>query len=399
MKRYLFFFLALVAADVYYTFSKSSSFFLQESPSLLFANPVQIEKGRKEADLFLGPSRTWPDQWREVKGVSVLCFHHIVKDENFKDADYIALSESGYRAMMKWLFDNGYKTISEDTLIKYLNGEIMPAALPEKPVVLTFDDGYNDFVKYGRKINLEYKQEVILFSYPSITLVNKKRAITWNQYKELIREGFTVESHSFWHPYLNMMEGVDQGKQLRLSKEVLESHLGIRVETLAYPYGIYSAESLELLQNNGYKAAYTTFWGQNIPGTNPYFIQRLIVRKDHTIAQIKKILETRILPFQVVKGYPGMNISMPSTFVLKVPHDVDITRVSLSARNIFTYVKEKGQFSPLPVVYDSTSHTITSKISNRKKNVIIQIKYPEAGVEYINNILFNVEGESRPKDK
>jgi len=396
VKRYVLLFLALTATHIYYTFNQSSGYFFQESTSL-FANPVQTEKVKKEPDLYLGPNRSWPDQWREVKGVSVLCFHHIVKDENLKDADYIALSESEYRAIMKWLFDNGYKTISEDILIKYLNGEILPSALPEKPVVLTFDDGYNDFVKYGRKINLEYKQEVILFSYPSITLVNKKRAITWDQYKQLIREGFVVESHSFWHPYLNMMEGVDQEKQFRLSKEILESHLGIKVETLAYPYGIYSAESLELLQNNGYKAAYTTFRGQNIPGTNPYFIQRLIVRKDHTIAQIKKILETRIFPFQVVNGYPGMNISMPSTFVLKVPHDIDATKISLSARNIFTYVKEKGQFSPLSVVYDSATSTLTSKISNRKKNVIIQIKYQEAGMEYINNILFNVKEESRQK--
>ncbi len=72
--------------------------------------------------------------------IPVLCYHHISTDNNstFSRSSY-AVTKKQFELQMNYLKDNGYKTITLNTLIDFIRNK--PVELPEKPVVITFDDG------------------------------------------------------------------------------------------------------------------------------------------------------------------------------------------------------------------------------------------------------------------
>jgi peptidoglycan/xylan/chitin deacetylase (PgdA/CDA1 family) len=111
----------------------------------------------------------------------------------------------------------------------------------------------------------KYRLPMTLFLYPS-AISNASYAMTWDQLREVKASGLVdFQSHTFWHPnfkkdrvrlkpveYENFVE-----MQLRKSKEKLEKELGIKVDMLAWPFGIYDDELIRKAAQAGYVATFT----------------------------------------------------------------------------------------------------------------------------------------------
>lgn len=171
----------------------------------------------------------------------------------------MTITPERFESQVKWLKDNGYTVIPLKQLVSYLQDKNV--VLPAKPIVITADDGWKSDYTYMYPIARKYNIPITLFIYPG-TISQGKNALTWDQLKELMKTGlFDVQDHTFTHPnFKQTKKHMSQDayekfvhRELFDSKKVLEDKLGIKIDFLAYPYGIYDS----YLEQQAVKAGYT----------------------------------------------------------------------------------------------------------------------------------------------
>lgn len=335
-----------------------------------------------------------PENWRDDIGVPVLCYHQIVTDAQYRERPTpYAVTVSQFREQMDWLAQHNFYTILPDDLLAYVRGEKKLEFKKGRPVMLTFDDGNDDFVNYAQKIMDAHKFKGVLFIYPTYILARKKRALSWEEIKEAGKAGHAIESHTMWHPMLSTMSEDEQRAQFADSKKLLDQKGGAHVRHLAYPFGIYTNKSFALLKDVGYSSAYTTFYGGNQVGEDPYLLRRyLIVRSDDEDIFAEKTL-ARALPLRYANTEPGAFIDGETTLEFKIPRN-------LNAGNF----KVKVFSTPQPFRYDPKTGVIKVDFTPAKKRLsVLEILYKENGIEYRANALLNhkrkggVLPEAKPK--
>ncbi len=175
-------------------------------------------------------------------------------------ADSMTVPIKIFESQIRYLKENGYTIIRLRQLLDYYLGKNQ--VLPPHAVAITVDDGhrsvYTDFLPIMKK----YQLPATLFIYPS-AISNASYAMTWDQIREMKETGlFDFQSHTFWHPnfknekkrlnseeYENFVE-----MQLKKSKGKIEKELHVRVDLLAWPFGIYDDELIRKAGQAGYLA-------------------------------------------------------------------------------------------------------------------------------------------------
>ena len=126
--------------------------------------------------------------------------------------------------------------------------------LPQKPVVLTFDDGWKDQYEYALPILEKYNYTATFF-IPS-NFPGHPSYMSWSGLKDLIRNGMTIGSHSKSHPYLtHITSSSTLWKEISISKDTLEKKTGEPVLEFSYPFGAFSTTTIEMVKKAGYKSA------------------------------------------------------------------------------------------------------------------------------------------------
>ena len=172
---------------------------------------------------------------------------------------------------MSYLVQNGYTSITPDELYKGLTGEI---SLPEKPVLITFDDGYADNYENAFPILEYYGLKATIFVIPAFVGRNSNY-LTWDQIREMEQGGITIQSHTLNHRKLEELPDDEIRSELLNSKLVLEENLGHAVDFLAYPTGTYNLHIAGIAQDCGYKGAFTIKYGNVDLGSNLFALERV----------------------------------------------------------------------------------------------------------------------------
>ena len=194
-----------------------------------------------------------------VAGTPILLYHRFGPTV----ADGMTIKTPVFEEHLKYLRDNGYKVIRLSQLINWKLKKGPPP--PPKSVVIVEDDAhktvYSDMLPLVKKYNVP----VTVFIYPS-AISNAKYAMTWDQLRALKKTGlFDFQSHTFWHPNFKKDRKKMQtaefeksvGTQLLKSKGKIEKELGVKVEMLAWPFGIYDDDLLKRAAGAGYIATFT----------------------------------------------------------------------------------------------------------------------------------------------
>ena len=178
-------------------------------------------------------------------------------------SDSMTVTTSNFEAHLKHLTSNGYRVIPIRELVDYYLGR-RPPPQPHS-VAIAVDDGHKSVYTDMYPLVKKYQIPATLFIYPS-AISNASYAMTWSQVKELKEAGlFDFQSHTYWHPnfkiekrklkpaeYENFVE-----MQLKKSREKLEKELGVRVNMLAWPFGIYDDDLIQMASKAGYVATFT----------------------------------------------------------------------------------------------------------------------------------------------
>lgn len=187
------------------------------------------------------------------KEVPVLCYHQIRdwKPGDSKRAHDDIMPPAKFAQHMKMLADSGYHTILPDQLYDYLN---YGASLPEKPIMITFDDTDLDQYTVGAA---ELKKNGFKGVFFIMTVsIGRPRYMSKAQIRELSEDGHIIASHTWNHKNFSQFTDEDWEIQIDRPTKTLEAITGKKVEYFAYPYGIFKAENLPKLKEHGFKAAF-----------------------------------------------------------------------------------------------------------------------------------------------
>ena len=218
------------------------------------------------------------------EGVSVLMYH-MIGDEQGNAA---IMTEVNLRIQMNYLRDHGYHPITMQELYDYIT---KGAPLPEKPVCITFDDGYLDSYTIVYPLMKEYGFPWTLFLITD-DVGKPYNRMTWDQLKEMANShAVTIASHTLSHPKLhNLATRAEKEKEIVDANKALKYQLGIDNVWLAYPYGDYDDEVIDICKKAGIKMAVTTDAGRVHVGSFPYDLKRAYIGNDISIARFSERL-------------------------------------------------------------------------------------------------------------
>ena len=188
--------------------------------------------------------------------VPTLFYHHIENIDQAKTEGHkwMAVAPEAFRSQMEYLKNHGYASIGMQDLINFFD---QGTALPHKPILLTFDDGYDDVGKNAVPILEELGLNATLF-IPS-GLIDNPGYLTWN---ELENMPSSIERANHTWSHHNVLGSRDiVTKEIGSADRQLSDHGMNEPKVFAYPYGPSDALAQEILTSFGYKLAFTTAHG------------------------------------------------------------------------------------------------------------------------------------------
>jgi peptidoglycan/xylan/chitin deacetylase (PgdA/CDA1 family) len=211
--------------------------------------------------------------------------YHMIGNEQGNAA---IMTEANLRIQMNYLRDHGYHPITMQELYDYVT---KGAPLPEKPVCITFDDGYLDSYTIVYPLMKEYGYPWTLFLITD-DVGKPYNRMTWDQLKEMAdSHTVTIANHTLSHPKLhNLATAKEKEKEIVEANQALKYHLGIDNPWLAYPYGDYDDEVVAIAKKAGIKMAVTTDAGRVHVGSYPYELKRVYIGNDISLARFSERL-------------------------------------------------------------------------------------------------------------
>jgi peptidoglycan/xylan/chitin deacetylase (PgdA/CDA1 family) len=219
----------------------------------------------------------------------------------------MTVTVSLFESHVKYLQNNGYQIIPLRQLVEFrLNDE---PALPRRAAVITADDGHRSVYSQLLPLARKYSLPVTLFIYPS-AISNADYAMTWEQLSVLQQTGlFDLQSHSYWHPNFKQEKrrlGPHEYeqfvyRQLKDSKNTLESRLAGKVNLLAWPFGIFDDELMKWATAAGYIAGFT-LGGRHATARDPMLaVPRYLVTQAVGMEAFADLIQEKA--YQPGKGY------------------------------------------------------------------------------------------------
>ena len=185
----------------------------------------------------------------------------------------LAIDPEDFDWQMKYLVDHGYHTISPDELYAFLEGK---GTLPDRPVLITFDDGYVDNYTNAYPILKKYNLKATIFIV-TVFVSERKGYLTWDQLREMEQHGITAQSHTVTHAPLPELSDERIREELIVSKQQAEAELGHPIEFIAYPTGAHDLHIVGIAKEAGYKGGFTVKYGNVDRSSNVYAMERVPV--------------------------------------------------------------------------------------------------------------------------
>jgi peptidoglycan/xylan/chitin deacetylase (PgdA/CDA1 family) len=242
-------------------------------------------------------------QLMSARAIPVLMYHHVSPSPGL-----VTIGPANFRAQMAWLAAHGWRTIGADELAAFMRGE----ELPDKSLMLSFDDGWLDNWLYAHPVLQEFGLKAVLFlvtgwlgagplrraadingAVPAHRACMEKlregRAddvvLRWSEARAM-REAGTFEFHSHTHTHnrwdrIEPDVAVRRGKlaaDLATSRTALHEQLGSASAHLCWPQGYFDDDYLTVARATGFTHFYTTRPGTCTPALSPDAIPRIVVK-------------------------------------------------------------------------------------------------------------------------
>lgn len=232
------------------------------------------------------------------KWIPILMYHKI-PDQDLNSQHKIFVKKKNFAQHLKIFKILNLTTITFEELSLYRKGLKSFDHFPQNPLILTFDDGYEDNLENANQELKRYNMKAHIYLLADSTVDSNQ----WDHHQEIsekhkIVSGFNrhlwknsqfmIGSHGIKHDRLPLMTTEEKKVELIDSKNKLEKEFGIQVKTYAFTYGDTNEECAELAEACGYEYALNTDTGGMIIEENPYSIFRVNIFPDETFLSLWK---------------------------------------------------------------------------------------------------------------
>jgi peptidoglycan/xylan/chitin deacetylase (PgdA/CDA1 family) len=224
--------------------------------------------------------------FRQGARLPILMYHSISNREELTHPYYRTVtSPEVFAVQMQYLHQNGYSTVGLSEAVKWLEA---PCNGCQRRVVITFDDGFQDFYTNAFPILSRYGFNATMF-LPTAYIgkatqsFNGVKCLTWGEVRELRNVGVEFGSHTATHPQLKSLKDQDVQREVERSKKTLEEELDCAITSFAYPYAFpetdraFTARLRSHLQEAGYETGVSTIIGTVNRADDRLFMRRLPV--------------------------------------------------------------------------------------------------------------------------
>jgi peptidoglycan/xylan/chitin deacetylase (PgdA/CDA1 family) len=289
---------------------------------------------------FTGPaavaplSTLQPPAYDGFEPLPCFTYHHV--DPKLKND--IAITPATFESQLKMLSDLGYHTITARQLYEH---QSQGTSLPDKPVMITFDDGWRNQYMYAFPLLKKYGMVATFFINPQPIVSKYGGYLTRDMVLALSQGGNDIESHTWRHLKLtrDRADSADafQRKnvsQLTLANEWIRKVVGVQPIALCYPYGYYDLEAIGMAQRVGYRLGFTTDEGiADARGWDAFQIKRFTISNVETAESFKRRLLSGALSVRDIQPAPAARVvgndATVTVDISAVP--ADITGVKLSS--------------------------------------------------------------------
>jgi peptidoglycan/xylan/chitin deacetylase (PgdA/CDA1 family) len=217
--------------------------------------------------------------------IPVLLYHVVNPYPDPTNPYQFSLEE--FEKHMAYLKENGYRTLTMKQYFNILDGK---AAMPEKPILLTFDDNSNDFYPYVYPILRKYEMKATQFTVSN--WVNGSWNMTSSEILTVMENGVDIQNHTVTHPFLANLSKEEQYVEIQNATEALKDLTGRTTFAFAYPYGNYNSDTISLLRDLGFKGAFKVGGGLSTDQSNRYELPRIMILQNHTLDDFVRMIET-----------------------------------------------------------------------------------------------------------
>ena len=231
-----------------------------------------------------------PDGWIRQVQVPILMYHYVSVPPPGSDVYRRDLSVSPdlFRSHLQALADGGYTPISMYDLVGHLN---QGTPLPEKPVILTFDDGYRDNYENAFPLLQEFGMTGMFFVVSDYMDEGNPLYLSWDMAREMKAAGMFIESHGRNHASLRNRNDDYLVWQALGSAETIEHELGVRPRFITYPFGHYDRNTIRIFESAGFWGGVTINAGATHSTDNLFQLRRVRVRGTTSAGELVRLLE------------------------------------------------------------------------------------------------------------
>lgn len=218
--------------------------------------------------------------------ITVLCYHNIKASAKGHNK-LLTISSGNFRKQIKMLSDSGYHTILPDQLLAYLQ---YGGPLPEKPVMISFDDTHLEHFSIAAPIldSLGFKGIFFIMTI----CIGKKGYMSAAQIRALAENGHIIACHTWDHKDVLNYKEKEWTLQLDKTRSRLEEITGKPVKYFGYPYGAWNNAAIKQLKNRGILAAFQLM-GTQSETDKLYTIRRLMVSDNWTPEMLQEKISTK----------------------------------------------------------------------------------------------------------
>lgn len=222
----------------------------------------------------------------QASRVPILMYHSISDNLLGKSHPYYQINTSPkvFACQMKWLKRAGYRTMN----LSEMHRALMAGEDVSRTVVITFDDGYQDFYTDGFAVMKQCGFTATIFLatdriQDTAVRIEGVDYLTWQEVRELHAAGISFGSHTVTHPDLRSLGPEQIDYEIGYSKETIEQKLGVTVESFAYPFAFpeedrdFGRYLVDVLENHGFENGVSTIIGRARNGSSRFFLPRLPV--------------------------------------------------------------------------------------------------------------------------
>jgi peptidoglycan/xylan/chitin deacetylase (PgdA/CDA1 family) len=232
----------------------------------------------------------------QTSSVPILMYHRIANDGPPGLKRWRVAPEL-FDAHMNALHRAGYQTI---TLAEWADAIVQQRPVHGKSVLLTFDDGYSDFLSEAVPALRRYDFSATLFLVAErigqtalwdAEFGDPAPLLSWKEIKSLQEIGIEFGAHSCIHRKMTEMEPTELAEDTKRTRAILEEGLGVPVPTLAYPYGDQNESVRRVVGEAGTRAAVTTEPGISKLGDDLLRLPRVEIGGDCTPERLISLLK------------------------------------------------------------------------------------------------------------